>query len=241
MKEGRGARAAGGYLPAAGRVLQQSPQVSLLSATFPSSCCIGSRGWRGDAPALTYIPGCSNDLWNATNQTLPETTATALLPPLPATCSPVGTRRGNDGGNLSPSSLHHLPMNLSTQILHTSSLGQVSEQSSHLMTPAVPSARGRTAAGTPSASVKSRLFGDPVFKYQIGKFPPTLSHCQQPGARENALGRLPSTLQPGTAAPWPIVPTTCSRSAGPGRPEEDGDGIKSNPGHPHGHALSPRA
>lgn len=140
---------------------KRSPRVSLPAATFPSSRSIRSGGWRGDAPALTYIPGCSNDLWNATNQTLPETMATAPLPPLPASCSPAGTGRGKDGGNLS---LCSLPTNLSTQILHASSLGTASERSSHLATPAVPSARGRTAAGTPSASVKSRLFGEPVFK-----------------------------------------------------------------------------
>lgn len=88
----------GGRRDAGPRQQSEAPGVSLPAATFPSSCRTGSGGWRGDAPALTYIPGCSNDLWNATNQTLPETMATAPLPPLPASHSPAGIGRGKDGG-----------------------------------------------------------------------------------------------------------------------------------------------
>lgn len=120
-----------------------------------------------------------------------HSTATAPLPPLPESCSPAGTGRGKDGGNLSLSSLRYLRMNLATQILHASSLGQALERSSHLATPAVPSAQWRTAAGTPSASAKSRLFGEPVFKRSNCKVSSHLKPSPAAGSERESPGEPP--------------------------------------------------
>jgi len=206
-----------------GGLPQQSPPVllSLLGS-------IRSGGCRGDAPALTYIPGRSNDLWNATNQTLPG----RRRPLRSLGCQRAAPLRGPGEGRTGEAarSRRARPPRPRT-----------AKRPSHLAMPAAPPARGRALAGTPSASVRSRLFGDPVFKWSNCKVSSQFKPSIAARSERESPGEAPRHPPAGVGRSSPVAPTACSRGAGPGRPEEDNDGVKSNPGLPHGRAPSPRA